>query len=334
MPRRLLAALAATALLALAGCESLPAPDHQRAEKHRRHDSHTQHTQHTQPGQHGQPPTTGTALVALAALPVKGRAPMTGYDRSQFGTEWDDSVGDFTWTRNGCDTRNDVLARDLRHKSVESNGCVVTSGVLAYEPYTGQTDRVFVAGGTYEQSFDVEHIVALGNAWATGAQQLSATERAELANDPINLYLADPSLNRSKGDADFATWLPPNKDFRCSYAARQIRVKAKYGLWVAAPEKAALERVLSACPNEPLDQPEVQAGHKAQADGREVASAQSASSSTTPGGVSGSHAAARPGNGGYANCDAVRAAGAAPIHQGDPGFASHLDGDGDGVACE
>ena len=216
------------------------------------------------PGQPGQP---GTALAALEALPVKGRAPMTGYDRDQFGTEWDDAVGGFSYSRNGCDTRNDLLARDLQREVVESNGCVVDSGVLADDPYSGEQNYYFDKhDDDYATDLDAEHIVALGNAWVTGAQQLSAEQRAELANDPINLMLVNPSLNRQKGDADFATWLPPNKAFRCSYAARQIRVKTQYHLWVTAPEKAAMERVLATCPGEPLAQPDPQDGHPSAAD--------------------------------------------------------------------
>jgi hypothetical protein len=285
------------------------------------------------PGQPGQPGQPGTALAALEALPVKGRAPMTGYGRDRFGTEWDDAVGDFPSSRNGCDTRNDLLARDLQREVVESNGCVVDSGVLAYDPYTGERNYYFDKhDNDYATDLDAEHVVALGNAWVTGAQQLAAEQRAELANDPVNLMLVNPSLNRQKGDADFATWLPPNREFRCSYAARQIRVKTRYHLWVTAPEKAAMQRVLAACPGEPFAQPDPQDGHTASADADRPAS------STQPT----RHATSRPaqssGTGGaevyYENCDAVRAAGAAPIHRGDPGYGSHLDRDGDGSACK
>ena len=327
-------AVAVVLMAALTGCtddpssakespsSSPPAPTAPSASK-----SPTSDTQ----GQPGQP---GTALAALEALPVKGRAPMTGYDRNQFGTEWDDAVGDFSYSRNGCDTRNDLLARDLQREFVESNGCVVDSGVLAYDPYSGERNYYFDKhDNDYATDLDTEHLVALGNAWVTGAQQLSAEQRAELANDPINLMLVNPSSNRQKGDADFATWLPPNKEFRCSYAARQIRVKTQYHLWVTAPEKAAMERVLVTCPGEPLAQPDPQDGNTASADAdRPASSTQQPTQHRT------SKPAQSTGNGGakvyYENCDAVRAAGAAPIHRGDPGYGSHLDRDGDGSACE
>lgn len=186
------------------------------------------------------------ALATLDTLAVKGRAPMTGYDRSQFGSEWSDKAGAFKWTGNGCDTRNDVLARDL--VNVKRDGsCKVATGTLAIEPYTGKKNVKFIAAGPYANNLDIEHLVSLGNAWASGAQKIGADKRAALANDPINLLAVDPSSNRQKGDADFATWLPSNKAFRCDYATKQIAVKAKYGLWVTSAEKGAMRSVLGGC---------------------------------------------------------------------------------------
>lgn len=274
----------------------------------------------------------GTALAVLASLPVKGRAPMTGYSREQFGQGWSDAAGDFAWSRNGCDTRNDLLARDLQDVVVEDNGCVVDSGVLAFEPYGGATDRVFDRlDGDYATDLDGEHVVALGNAWATGAQRLDAARRAAFANDPINLLLVDPSLNRQKADADAATWLPPDRSFRCSYVARQIRVKARYGLWVTPAERRAMTRVLAACPDEPVVQPAPVPAPSATAH-----SGSSRGSRGTPGprGPRGMRGGPRSAEAAYADCTAVRAAGADPIRRGDPGYATHLDRDGDGVGCE
>nr|WP_277869140.1 HNH endonuclease family protein [Nocardioides houyundeii] len=167
----------------------------------------------------------GSAAAALALLPVKGRAPMTGYERDRFGPSWLDA------DRNGCNTRNDVLAEHLVEVVLEANGCTVTAGRYA-EPYTGrQVD--FVRGpGTL---LDIDHVVAMGNSWATGAFAWDIKKRAAFANDPLNLLPADASANRSKGDGDAATWLPAYKPFRCEYVARQVAVKAKYGLWVTAP---------------------------------------------------------------------------------------------------
>ncbi|HET9499118.1 MAG TPA: HNH endonuclease family protein, partial [Marmoricola sp.] len=189
-------------------------------------------------------PARGTALAALATLPVKGRAPMTGYDRDRFGTAWLDA------DRNGCDTRNDMLRRDLADRVVEAgtNGCVVLSGVLA-DPYTGSRVPFERGGGA---DVDIDHVVALGNAWVTGAFRWDIRKRAALANDPLELLAVDASANRQKGDGDAATWLPSHKSYRCAYVARQVVVKHKYGLWVTAPEKAAMQRVLTACPGQPL----------------------------------------------------------------------------------
>ena len=257
------------------------------------------------------PAAAGPAAAAvLARLPVKGRAPMTGYGRERFGPPWLDE------DENGCDTRDDVLARDLvRRRQEPGSSCVVVSGDLA-DPYTRQRIR-FVRGDG--DLVDIDHVVALGNAWATGAFRWSPGKRLALANDPANLLAVDASANRSKGDADAATWLPPNKAFRCGYVARQVSVKARYGLWVTPAERSAIARVLARCPGErasgsvPTPQPPPPSSS-------EVTTAPpSPSAESSPS---------------YVNCDAARAAGAAPVHRGDPGYAAHLDRDGDGTGCE
>jgi hypothetical protein len=180
----------------------------------------------------------------LGGLAVKGRAPKTGYDRDEFGPSWSDV------DRNGCDTRNDMLNRDLANKRWRPNtrGCVVILGTLT-DPYTGRTLR-FEKSRAIEVQID--HVVALSDAWQKGAQQLSPGERLAFANDPVNLLAVDGPTNGSKGDSDAATWLPPNRAFRCTYAARQIAVKARYRLWVTPAERDALGRILARCPEEPL----------------------------------------------------------------------------------
>jgi hypothetical protein len=187
----------------------------------------------------------GTALAAVGTLSVKGRAPMTGYSREQFGQAWHD------YDHNGCDTRNDILRRDLKSAQIKagSHGCKVLSGDSAPDPYAG-TSIHFVYGGASE--IDIDHVVALGDAWQKGAQQWSADKRLRLANDPLNLLAVSASANRQKGDADAATWLPANKAYRCSYVARQVAVKKYYGLWVTSAERDAMVRVLSACPSAQL----------------------------------------------------------------------------------
>jgi len=189
------------------------------------------------------PPATGTALELLATIPVKGRAPKTGYDRTgMFGSAWLDT------DRNGCDTRNDVLARDLSD-IVTAGSCRVTSGTLV-SPYTTET-IAFVRGNDTSALVQIDHLVALSNAWQTGAQQLSQEQRVSLANDPLNLLAVDGRSNAQKGDGDTATWLPANTGVRCAYVARQISVKAAYALWVTQAEADAMARVLETCPGEP-----------------------------------------------------------------------------------
>jgi hypothetical protein len=243
-----------------------------------------------------------SALAALALLPVKGRAPMTGYDRDRFGPAWLDA------DRNGCDTRNDVLGEHLRAVRLESNGCVVSVGRYD-DPYTGSTIDYWHGHGAL---IDIDHVVSLGNAWVTGASGWQIKRRAAFANDPLNLLPTDAGANRQKGDGDAATWLPANKTYRCEYVSRQVAVKRKYDLWVTAPEKAAVQRVLTACEGQVLPTDEWGAPTEVDHDITDSAG----------------------GSVHFDDCDVARAAGAAPVRRGDPGYGDHLDGDGDGTACE
>lgn len=188
----------------------------------------------------------GGALATLATLPVKGPAPMTGYERERrFGRAWIDV------DRNGCDTRNDVLRRDLTGRA--EMRCRVLSGLLE-DPYTGRSIE-FERGRTTSEAVQIDHVVALADAWRTGAQQLPKSRRVQLANDPLNLFAVDGPTNMSKGDGDAATWLPKRKAFRCTYVAHQVAVKRAYALWVTPAEGAAMRRVLARCPDQPLPRP-------------------------------------------------------------------------------
>ncbi len=197
------------------------------------------------------PAQEGSALEALASLPVNGRALKTGYDRDEFGSAWTDATT-AQGSRNGCDTRNDVLRRDLDDLVVQEGtaGCVASTGTLD-DPYSGQ-EMTFVRGEDSASGIHIDHVVSLSNAWQTGAQQLTQQMRENLANDPLNLWAVDGSLNQAKGDGDAATWLPPDTSIRCELVARQVAVKAEYQLWVTPPEAEAIARVLGDCPNEPL----------------------------------------------------------------------------------
>jgi len=191
----------------------------------------------------------GAALAALATLTVKGRAPGTGYDRALFGQPWLDA------DRNGCDTRNDILRRDLAQFVLkpDSHGCAVLTGLLQ-DPYTGRTIS-FTRGWETSLAVQIDHVVALSDAWHKGAQQWNTEKRERFANDPLELLAVDGPANQAKSDGDAATWLPPNKPYRCEYVSRQIAIKEKYGLSVTAAEQAAMARVLRSCPRQGLPEP-------------------------------------------------------------------------------
>jgi hypothetical protein len=292
----------------------------------------------------------GSALAALGTLEVKGRAPRTGYDRDVFGQAWADV------DRNGCDTRNDVLARDLTAATVKpgTQGCLVLSGTLA-DPYTATT-IAFVRGEGTSEAVQVDHVVALSDAWQKGARGWDLTTRTAFANDPLNLLATDGPTNAAKGDGDAATWLPPSRAFRCAYVARQVSVKARYGLWVTDAERVAVAGVLSGCADEAVVTDAVALGEGAahqqaarEADARAVAAQRSATTTrapapapttqaapvrTTPAAAPVAPPAAAPGGVYYKSCTEARAAGAAPVRRGQPGYSSRLDRDGDGIGCE
>ena len=187
-----------------------------------------------------------SGLSVIQAQVTKGRAAKTGYTRAQFGPTWADV------DRNGCDTRNDILKRDLTNEvfKEKTNGCTVLSGTLV-DPFSGETIN-FVQGAKTSSDVQIDHSVALSNAWQTGAFKLTPEQRKAFANDPLNLLAVKGKLNSQKGDGDAATWLPPLKSYRCDYVSRQIAVKVKYKLWFTAPEKEAMIRILKTCPEKVL----------------------------------------------------------------------------------
>lgn len=186
------------------------------------------------------------ALEALMALPVRPEDPQDGYDRDLFGPAWTDSVT-VALGRNGCDTRNDILKRDLEYISLEpaTKDCTVRTGTLN-DPYTGS--EIFFRRGTDTSSaVQIDHVVALSDAWKKGGRYLDEQQRRNLANDPRNLQAVDGPTNQSKGDSDAAEWLPPNQAYHCEYVSRQVEVKTVYELWVTQEEHDAMARVLAAC---------------------------------------------------------------------------------------
>lgn len=185
-----------------------------------------------------------TAVAVLETLAVKGRAPKTGYERDALFGKWADP------DKNGCDARNEVLARDLKNEVLDTDRCTVLTGDFR-DPYSGTT-LTFVRGQGTSNLVPIDHIVAVSDAWQKGAFKWDATKRVKFYNDPLNLQATLMKLNSQKGDGDAATWLPPLKSYRCTYVARQIAVKAKYAIWVTKPEKAAMQNILTKCPNQTL----------------------------------------------------------------------------------
>lgn len=179
---------------------------------------------------------------ALGKLAVKAAVSREGYSREQFGNGWSEL--------NGCDMRNLVLKRDLQQTTLDIDNCTVLSGVLQQDPYTGQTIN-FKRGRDTSSAVQIDHVVALADAWTKGAQQLPADKRRQFANDPLNLLAADGPANMQKGASDAAQWLP-RAEFSCRYVARQIAVKVAYQLWVTQTEYNAMNRTLGSCPDQVL----------------------------------------------------------------------------------
>lgn len=184
---------------------------------------------------------TKLAKDVLEQLEIKGRAPKTGYARTEFYKTWPNV--------DGCSLRQIIIKREVG-ESAKLDGCDVVAGTFV-EPYTGNTFTA-TQKSDFSNYIQIDHVVALSDAWQKGAQYKSAEERYAMATDPLNLLAVDASANQQKSDGDAATWLPSNKAFRCQYVARQISVKYKYGLWVTEAEHNAIAGILQNCPNEPV----------------------------------------------------------------------------------
>ncbi len=149
------------------------------------------------------------------------------YDRSAFGPAWADV------DRNGCDTRNDILARDLINV-VKDGPCRVLEGDLV-DPYTGTTQH-FVRGRTTSTQVQIDHVYSLSDAWEDGAHTWTYEQRLAFANDPDNLVATNGSVNRTKSDLSAGAWLPPLASARCAYVQTYALVGLDYGLPVRFPE--------------------------------------------------------------------------------------------------
>lgn len=180
----------------------------------------------------------------LKALQVRGWDRESDFRRYQFGEAWSDDVN-VEFGHNGCNTRDDILRRDLRNLVVRPFTCFAQSGTLI-DPYTGATIE-FVRGPESSNSVEIDHVVALADAWYKGARAWDPQRRLDFANDPRNLLAVSPKANFDKAFRDAASWLPPNEAFRCDFVARQVDVKTAYGLWLSAKEKKAMTDVLARC---------------------------------------------------------------------------------------
>lgn len=178
-------------------------------------------------------------MAALAKLPVRPLDDAPGYSRQQFMPHgWEDPDS------NGCDARRDAIARQAVRDIVRRGTaqCILTATV--FDPYS-ETEIPSIRT-------QADHVVALKNAWVTGAAAMTPDLRERLANDPRNLLMVLASLNESKGERSADEWLPPADGFRCAYVAQQTAVKARYGLWVTQNEHDKMAAVLTACPGQQL----------------------------------------------------------------------------------
>ena len=189
-------------------------------------------------------PAYDVARRELDALPVKGWDRFEDFNRARFGEPWSDDVN-VEFGHNGCNTRDDILRRDLADLQVRPGTCFAQRGIL-HDPYTGTT-IVFVRGPDTSLAVQIDHVVSLSDAWYKGARGWDDQRRRDFANDPRNLLAVARQANFDKAFRDAASWLPPNLAFRCAFVARQVEVKTDYQLWVSGREKDAMRRVLRGC---------------------------------------------------------------------------------------
>ena len=237
--------------------------------------------------------------VELAALIVDDRpSPDRPYSRDEW-SHWDDIDGD------GCDARQQALKlHSLTPAQIDVyGGCTVVAG-----------DWISIYDGVRTSDpgdLDIDHVVPLANAHEAGGWRFTAEQRRLFANDQGNLLPVSASSNRTKG-ADLPNeWRPPLESSWCEMATRWVDTKQRWQLTVTTAERDALGQMLERC------------------DGSASAGPVAVPSTVTTLPIGGP-APQQP----FANCAEARAAGAAPVHRGDPGYGEHLDRDGDGVGCE
>jgi hypothetical protein len=244
----------------------------------------------------------------------------------------------------------DILRRDLTARTLTSSGCTVLSGSLN-DPYTGTT-LSFTRGKATSSQVQIDHVVALADAWAKGARSLTLSQRTAIANDPLNLQSVTGTVNEKKGSGDAATWLPPRKAFRCSYVAQQIAVKRTYRLWVTRAEHNAMARILSSSSRcraqllptftrlspppvvaDPVPLPTASPSPTSIASPSPTATTEPTTPSTpSPTATPTQTSSADPR---FGTCKAAKAAGYGPYYRGlDPEYGWYRDADNDGTVCE
>jgi hypothetical protein len=189
-------------------------------------------------------PTFDQARSDAKRLAVTGWDRQADFRRSVFGEAWSDDVN-VEFGHNGCNTRDDVLRRDLGDLVVRPGTCFAQSGTLR-DPYSGQTIS-FVRGPNTSGAVQIDHVVSLSDAWYKGARWWDDQRRRDFANDPRNLLAVDGKANFDKAFRDAASWLPPDAAYRCAFVARVVDVKTAYGLAVSNNEKRAITDVLTGC---------------------------------------------------------------------------------------
>lgn len=196
-----------------------------------------------------QPPSMAPGVDPLAGVsevPVRVRG--NDYRRAAFGDSWDDD-NSAPGGHNGCDTRNDILNRDLVDKTfVAIKRCpsAVATGTL-HDPYTNAVVS-FVRGNQTGASVQIDHIVPLALAWDLGARDWPDDLRLRFANDPANLLAVAGKPNQDKGDQEPARWMPPNRAFWCQYAVQFAEVLRGYTLPVDAASAGVLREAAGTCP--------------------------------------------------------------------------------------
>jgi uncharacterized protein DUF1524 len=185
-------------------------------------------------------------LTGISLIPLRVHG--NDYRRAAFGDAWTDD-NSAPGGHNGCDTRDDVLDRDLVDKTyVSISRCpnAVATGTL-HDPYTNDTIN-FTRGNQIGAAVQIDHIVPLALSWDLGARSWPDDVRIRFANDPANLLAVQGKANQDKGDAEPAHWMPPNHAFWCQYAVQFAAVLRGYGLPVDKRSAVVLRDAASTCP--------------------------------------------------------------------------------------